>query len=54
MGNNSGGRKILWWSLPISADDSDEVGRRMIRTIIVWFGVIVVLAAIVGVVLAIT
>ncbi len=53
MSNDRGGRKILWWSLPIKPEDGAEVGARMLWTVVIWFGAIVAVAAIIGVVLAI-
>ena len=53
MSNDKGGRKILWWTLPISPDDSAEVGGKMIKTILIWVGVVVVLIAIIVLIQAI-
>ena len=54
MSNDRDDRKIFWWSLPISPDDSAEVGGRMMRAILIWIGVIAALAVILGVVQTIT
>ena len=53
MGSAKRQRDYLWWQVPVGSAEAADVGRRMIRTTLVWFAVVLVLAVIVGVVLMI-
>ena len=47
MSNNNRGRRILWWNMPVSPDDSAEVGGEMMRTILIWVGILALLILII-------
>ena len=49
----SNGRKLLWWTLPVSGDQSAEVGGRMIRNVVIWAGVILALLIVLVVLLTV-
>jgi nitrogen fixation protein FixH len=50
MGEEQGNRKRYWWNLNIDPDKETDTGRRMMRTIAIWFAVIVALIVIIVVV----
>ncbi len=45
-------RRLQWWNMPVSDERSAEVGNRMMRTVLVWFAIVVVLAIILVALLA--
>ena len=53
MGDEPRGRKLLWWNMPVSPDKEAEAGRRMMMTLVIWFGLILVGGIVIGIILAI-
>ena len=53
MGDDNRGRKLFWWNMPVDPNKEAEEGRKMIMTLVVWFGLIFGIAIVVGIVLAI-
>lgn len=50
----TGPRRLYWWHLPVSPDQSASLGRDMIVALIVWIVLLLAFLAIIDVVLAAT
>ena len=46
-------RILFWWRPPVGPDDSAEAGRYMLTVMIVWFLALLMIAVIIGVLLAV-
>jgi hypothetical protein len=53
-GDERNRRKLYRWNMPTDPDKTAEAGGKMMRTVVIWFGVVVVVVAVVVLIQSLT
>lgn len=54
VGDEQNRRKLYWWNMPTDPDKTAEAGGKMMRTVVIWFGVVVAVIAVVVLIQSLT